>query len=96
MKARNTIYLLLTLMNDNNNPNRKEYNLLTNNCGTFVAEVLKQDILVKENAPIIIDPRPNSMVKEYQKRFKSMHYNPDERTLYHIYRSKSNLCIFGQ
>ena len=56
---------------ENSNPKRKEYSLRNNNCGTFAADVLKQDPSVKDKAPVIIDSRPNSIVKEYQNSFKS-------------------------
>ena len=49
---------------ENANSKRKEYSLRNNNCGTFAADVLKQDPSVKDKAPVIIDPRPNSIVKE--------------------------------
>ena len=59
---------------ENANSKRKEYSLRNNNCGTFAADVLKQDPSVKDKAPVIIDPRPNSIVKEYQDNFKSLNY----------------------
>ena len=65
---------------ENSNPDRKEYNLFTNNCGTFASEVVKQDPDVKEKAPVIIDPRPNSIVDEYQNDFQGLHYNPKTTT----------------
>ena len=64
---------------ENSNPKRKEYSLRNNNCGTFAADVLKQDPSVKDKAPVIIDPRPNSIVKEYQDNFKSLNYDPKKR-----------------
>ena len=64
---------------ENANSKRKEYSLRNNNCGTFAADVLKQDPSVKDKAPVIIDPRPNSIVKEYQDNFKSLHYDPKKR-----------------
>ena len=33
---------------ENSNPKRKEYSLRNNNCGTFAADVLKQDPSVKD------------------------------------------------
>ena len=60
---------------ENNDPNRKEYSITSNNCGTFAADVVKQDPEVKKQAPTIIDPRPNSMVKEYQDKFKPINYD---------------------
>lgn len=61
---------------ENNDPNRKEYSLMSNNCGTFAADVVKQDPEVKKKAPTIIDPGPNSSVKEYQYNFKPVTYDP--------------------
>ena len=49
---------------------------MSNNCGTFATDVVKQDPEVKKKAPTIIDPRPNSIVKEYQDNFKPVTYNP--------------------
>ena len=64
---------------ENANSKRKEYSLRNNNCGTFAADVLKQDPSVKDKAPVIIDSRPNSIVKEYQNSFKSLNYDPKKR-----------------
>ena len=64
-------------LQENNNPQRTKYSLTKNNCGTFAADVLKQDPKVSEEAPNIIDPRPNSMVEEYQKKFEPIIYEPD-------------------
>ena len=61
---------------ENNDPDRKEYSIMSNNCGTFATEVVKQDSEVKKKAPTIVDPRPNSIVKEYQDNFKPVTYNP--------------------
>ncbi len=61
---------------ENNDPDRKEYSIMNNNCGTFATDVVKQDPEVKKKAPTIIDPRPNSIVKEYQDNFKPVTYNP--------------------
>jgi hypothetical protein len=61
---------------EKNNPDRKAYSITGNNCGTFAADVVKQDPDVKKQAPTIIDPRPNSMVKEYQDNFKPVNYDP--------------------
>ena len=61
---------------ENDNPDRKEYSITGNNCGTFAGDVVKQDPNVKKQSPTIIDPRPNSMVKEYQDNFKPINYDP--------------------
>lgn len=60
---------------ENNNPERKEYSLLNNNCGTFAIDVLNQDTNVKKDAPKIVDPRPVSIVEEYQDTFTPISYN---------------------
>ena len=63
--------------NENSNPSRKTYSLTGNNCGTFAADVVNQDENVNKKAPIIVDPRPNSIVEEYQDKFKTITYNPN-------------------
>lgn len=66
-------------MSENSNPDREEYNLMNNNCGTFAEDVVKQDEEVAEDAPTTIDPRPNSMIEEYQDAdgFQGVHYDPN-------------------
>lgn len=63
--------------NENSNPSRKTYSLTGNNCGTFAADVVNQDENVNKKASIIVDPRPNSIVEEYQDKFKTITYNPN-------------------
>jgi hypothetical protein len=63
---------------ENSNPEREEYNLMNNNCGTFTNDVVKQDEEVSEEAPTVIDPRPNSMIKEYQRKFQDVEYDPEK------------------
>jgi len=63
-------------MKENSNPNRKEYNFMNNNCGTFAVDVVKQDKEATKDAPSIIDPRPNSIVNEYQDEYPRVHYDP--------------------
>ncbi|WP_291585799.1 hypothetical protein [Bacteroides sp.] len=65
-----------TKKKENSNPNRKAYSLTGNNCGTFAADVINQDEKVNKTAPSIVDPRPNSIVGEYQDKFKTIIYNP--------------------
>ena len=60
---------------ENNDPQRKEYSLFRNNCGTFAADVVNQDPKVNEESPFIIDPAPTSIIKEFQDNFKSVQYN---------------------
>ena len=52
---------------------------MNNNCGTFAEDVVKQDEEVAEDAPTTIDPRPNSMIEEYQEEdaFQGVHYDPN-------------------
>lgn len=61
---------------ENSNPKREKYSLTSNNCGTFATDVLKQDPEVKKKSPTIINPRPNSIVKEYQNKFSTIRYEP--------------------
>ena len=60
---------------ENDNPDRKEYSPMRNNCGTFVIDVLNQDPKVKKQSPWILYPKPNSIVKEYQTVFEKIKYN---------------------
>ena len=64
---------------ENTNPDREPYSLTGNNCGTFAADVVKQDGQVKEKAPNIVDPRPNSIVEEYQNKFRTITYDPNKK-----------------
>jgi RHS repeat-associated protein len=61
---------------ENSNPDRKPYSLTSNNCGTFGCDVLSQDPNVKSKAPSIADPRPNSIIQEYQGTFGTVQYDP--------------------
>lgn len=61
---------------ENSDANRKTYSLSSNNCGTFACDVLSQDSSVSNKAPSITDPRPNSIIDEYQGTFKKVEYNP--------------------
>jgi len=63
---------------ENSDTNREEYSLTDNNCGTFATDVVKQDKNVDKNAPKIIDPRPNSMIKEYQEKYPDLIYDPNK------------------
>ena len=47
------------------NKDRKSYGLLTNNCGTFAADVVNQDPNVAKPS-IILNPTPPNIVDEYQ------------------------------
>ncbi|WP_052354048.1 RHS repeat domain-containing protein [Flectobacillus major] len=61
---------------EKDDPKRKSYNLANNNCGTFACDVLNQDPNVKDQSPSISDPRPNSIVQEYQGTYGTVEYNP--------------------
>jgi hypothetical protein len=61
---------------ENKNPDRKPYSLTNNNCGTFGCDVLNQDPNVKSKAPSFTDPRPNSIINEYQRTFRTVQFNP--------------------
>ncbi|MBK9567142.1 MAG: hypothetical protein IPO37_18825 [Saprospiraceae bacterium] len=63
-------------MGENSDPNRDPYSLTSNNCGTFGCDVVNQDANVAKNSPSIVDPRPNSIIKEYQGEFGKVQYNP--------------------
>lgn len=65
-------------LSENNDPNREPYDIMTNNCGTFADDVVKQDASV--NAPKIVDPRPVSIIDEYQSNFTPVSYNPNSGT----------------
>jgi RHS repeat-associated protein len=61
---------------EKDDPKRNPYNLANNNCGTFACDVLNQDPNVAKNSPSILDPRPNSIIKEYQGEYGKVQYNP--------------------
>lgn len=63
---------------EKNDPDREKYDIFTNNCGTFAHEVLKQDKQV--DAPMIVDPRPVSIIDEYQKSFTPVSFDPEKGT----------------
>ena len=69
-------------MNESNfgNPNykkeRKPYNLINNNCGTFTVDVIKQDPSV--DIPWIVNTTPNNIVSEFQEEGNArVLYSPD-------------------
>ncbi len=64
------------MLKENSNSERKSYSLSNNNCGTFAYDVLNQDPDVKDKVPSIIDPRPNSIIDEYQGTFQKIQYDP--------------------
>ena len=64
-----------TKMAENSNPDRREYSLTRNNCGTFASDVLSQDKNVKEKLPVYLLPTPNNIVKKYQEFFPRISFD---------------------
>ena len=65
-------------MKENSDPDREPYVILSNNCGTFACDVAEQDEDL--DTPWILDPRPVSIVEEYQDNFTPVEYKPGEGT----------------
>lgn len=64
---------------ENNDPDRKEYGLNSNNCGTFARDVIKQDEDVDN--PSIWNPTPINIVDEYiEEGNAEVNYNPVKNT----------------
>ncbi|MEK5203283.1 SpvB/TcaC N-terminal domain-containing protein [Bacillus sp. FSL R10-2789] len=64
---------------ERNDPTRKEYNFLKNNCATFAIEVAGVDKHVAK--PLIIFYYPNNVVDEYlEEGYSKVEYSPSERT----------------
>ncbi|MCH4897203.1 RHS repeat-associated core domain-containing protein, partial [Marinilabiliaceae bacterium JC040] len=59
---------------ENKDIKRKPYSIISNNCGTFADDVVKQDKDV--NAPFILDPRPVSIIEEYQNNLTPVSFDP--------------------
>jgi uncharacterized protein RhaS with RHS repeats len=57
---------------------RKSYKLLSNNCGTFADDVIKQDSNAKKKAPWIFNPTPKNIAEEYQKKVPNVNYDPSK------------------
>lgn len=60
-------------LKENSNPDREPYSIFSNNCGTFGCDVTNQDVDL--NNPWIVDPRPVSIIDEYQDNFTPVHYD---------------------
>ncbi len=67
-------------MAENDSPDRESYDLFDNNCGTFACDVANQDEQVKEDAPLILDPRPNSIIEEYRDQYDNVDYTSEGGT----------------
>ncbi|MFL6131142.1 MAG: hypothetical protein ACJ73E_19035 [Mycobacteriales bacterium] len=62
---------------ENKNPDRERYDLFTNNCGTFMQDILQAG---GEDTPWMIDPRPNSCIGELQSAYGNrITYDPAHR-----------------
>jgi len=61
-------------MVQNGDPNREAYNLFNRNCGPFMLDVLKAGGV---DIPLILDPRPNSMIENLQDDHPDVSYNPE-------------------
>lgn len=59
---------------------REPYKLLSNSCGTFADDAIKQDKNAKKKAPFIINPAPYNIGEEYQDNFPKVDYNPKDKT----------------
>jgi len=55
---------------ENSDPKRDGYSFMNNNCGTFAIDVVKQ------NEKVAKDPRPTSIIKNYQEQYPDVKYNP--------------------
>lgn len=64
---------------ENNDPDRKEYGLNSNNCGTFARDVIAQDEDVDN--PTIHNPTPRNIVDEYiEEGNAEVKYDPTKNT----------------
>jgi RHS repeat-associated protein len=64
---------------ENDDPNRKEYGLTSNNCGTFARDVIAQDDDVDN--PSIWNPTPKNIVDEYiEEGNAEVKYDPTKNT----------------
>jgi hypothetical protein len=55
-------------LKQNKDPKRESYGILGNNCGTFCQDVLEAG---GEDAPMMIDPRPNSYIGELEGKYEN-------------------------
>ena len=67
------------MMKNNNNEERKPYNILTNNCATFVEDVISQDDEI--DRPVVVIHTPNNTIEEYQEEdYDRIFYNSETQT----------------
>jgi RHS repeat-associated protein len=57
----------------NKNPERREYSILRNNCGTFMKDVVEAG---GASMPSMIDPRPNSYIGEVRDTYPAVDFKP--------------------
>ena len=63
----------------NGDPEREGYSLVDNNCGSFCLRAVNAG---GEDTPLIVDPRPNSMIGEVQEEFGNrLSYDPKTKEL---------------
>lgn len=70
-------------MDENSDPNRKEYDLLTNNCGTFAEDVIDQDKNVEKPSLNWWEVnKPNTIVEAYIKEgYQEVDYDPKSQKM---------------
>jgi len=51
-------------LSENTNPDREKYSTLSNNCGDFATDVLKQDENIE--TPLVENPRPTGLIEQYK------------------------------
>ncbi|MDO6610432.1 hypothetical protein Q4601_09010 [Shewanella sp. 1_MG-2023] len=62
----------------NNNPNRKEYDLTSNSCIHFVKRLVEA---AGKETPWMIDPRPASYIGEFRDDYRDLDYYPSSKRL---------------
>jgi hypothetical protein len=65
-------------MQENSNPNRKKYDLISNSCNHFMKGVLEA---AGVDTPYMLDPRPNSYIAEIRLDYPKLGYSRAEHKL---------------
>lgn len=65
-------------MQENSNPNRKKYDLISNSCNHFMKGVLDA---AGVDTPYMFDPRPNSYIAEIRLDYPKLDYSRAEHKL---------------
>lgn len=68
----------LKRMQENSNPNRKKYDLVSNSCNHFMKGVLEA---AGVDTPYMLDPRPNSYIAEIRDNYPKLDYSRAEHKL---------------